>query len=170
MNKKFGIDSEEVKVEDAEVFNSEAKSSDFNFGITEESSNKIENKFLSIFKTQSIKFWIYSYLFSYFVYWFNNTYYYRGSLKLFSLNGINLILFPFAIIVLGELSVQFFKKDTFLYNLFYPSINKISSFGILTMILFFILKLSLYRIVWSFSFIIGIVGVLLNIYYSKKIN
>jgi len=152
-------ESDKVKkdkiIKENEKFGAESKAND--------SGNK-NNKIWMIFKSQGIYFWIISYVSSFIIYSFLDTY-------STALNVFNLFLFPFALILFSQLQVYFTGSMNRFAKWLAPDfrINKSFGSGVVTF-LWYASKLVMYYFVWNFSYILGVLGILIIVINGSKIN
>ena len=127
-----------------------------------------------ILTLQSIKFWIFTYVIAF-------VFYYLFTTDFIKLNKfipflatdmtwmyiINMILFPFSAILLGTLAI---KARGQVYRLLYPSIQiTYVNQHFFVAIILGILTIILYIIVWRFSFVIGIIGIIITVNDALKL-
>lgn len=169
---KFGAGSmseERINDERKESLNTESEIVKDNVEFGAESnlhnSSTKGSKIWMVFKSQGIYFWIISYVSSFIIYSLLDAY----STTL--LNILNLFLFPFALILFSQLQIYFTGSMNGLAQWLAPNfrVNKSFSSGIVTF-LWYASKLIMYYFVWNFSFIIGVLGILITLINSGKIN
>lgn len=113
---------------------------------------------------QPIKFWVLSYVLSMII----ESFFGSNSILI---DSINLILFPFAVILIGTLANQFITSARFLYILLYPTYrNLTNSQSIMFLLVVNVLKLIFFIIVWKYTFVLGVIGLVLSIYNAKKMS
>ncbi|MEK4566886.1 hypothetical protein MKX54_19590 [Alkalihalobacillus sp. FSL R5-0424] len=113
---------------------------------------------------QPIKFWVLSYVLSMIIELF------FGSNSIL-IDSVNLILFPFAVILIGTLANQFIMSARFFYILLYPTYrNLTNSQSIMFLLVVNVLKFIFFIIVWKYTFVLGVIGLVLSIYNAKKMS
>ncbi len=118
--------------------------------------------FLKRFLTlQTFTFWVFTYLVSIAIFYF-------FSMNLPFIDIMNLIFFPFSLILLGSIGNRFYFSVPFLHTILYPSLHKkhYPNNGLAKIILY-IVKVILFYFVWFYSFFIGIIGLLLSIHHTR---
>src|SRR5699024_9438072 len=111
---------------------------------------------------QDVQFWLICYVISFLMYQL-------FSIHLAHINIINLILFPFSVILIGNIVNQLFSGTPLLLQLFYPSYKNLSNSNVLVYIILGFVKLWIYINVWRYSFIIGLVGLIFTLHYARKL-
>ncbi|MFK3936807.1 hypothetical protein ACI2JA_04750 [Alkalihalobacillus sp. NPDC078783] len=113
---------------------------------------------------QSIKFWVLAYVFSMIVDLF------FGSNSIL-IDSVNLVLFPFAVILIGTVANQFIMSARFVYILLYPTYkNLTNSQSIMFILVVNVLKFIFFIIVWKYTFVLGVIGLILSIYNAQKMS
>lgn len=116
-----------------------------------------------VFTMQKLTFWLLAYAFA------------LGCIYLFGglfipLAIINTILFPFSIILVGHFARLFMQSIPILYRLLYPQYKPLFNFySNLVAILLIVIKIVIYLYVWKYSFVLGILGLALVIFYANKL-
>lgn len=115
-----------------------------------------------IFTLQNIKFWLLTYVVSVVIF------------QLFGwrrIDFINIILFPFSVILIGSIANLFVPSMPQLYRLLYPSSYKVLFLNLSKVwaVIMIIIKLIIYVIVWRYTFILGIVGLMITINNARKL-
>lgn len=116
-----------------------------------------------IFTMQSIKFWLLAYLYAVGCFYLFGT-----SFTVLAI--INTVLFPFSIILIGYVARLFMQAIPFIYRLLYPQYKPLFNFyNKLVAVLMIVIKVAIYVYVWQYSFVIGILGLVLVIIYANKL-
>lgn len=111
---------------------------------------------------QSIKFWVLTYLFSVIVFQFLKSYIPLA-------DYLNLILFPFSVMLVGDIAIRFINSFPLLYNLLYPTVKiKYGTQSTIKLLLISILKIVIYIIVWKYTFVLGIIGLIYKVNDTRK--
>lgn len=153
------------------------------FGVsTTNITNRKLDKFTflkSLLRIQSFKFWLIAYLLSFIVYYFAEyhveVYTEHINLTLMEFSPfillLNFILFPFSIILLGKIGSKMIQLPKFIYVLFFPTV-KISKYINSPVLIFFlfVLKLVLFYLLWTYSYIVGIIGLILMLIDAKNLS
>jgi len=127
-----------------------------------------EFNYLSVVKKilalQHVKFWLLTYLVSFFIFQFFRSY-------IIFVDSINLILFPFAVIIVGIIANKFMLSIPVIYKLLYPTWkNNLSNHQNKVMfIITNIIKFVIYVIVWRYTFILGVVGLIITINNARTL-
>lgn len=117
-----------------------------------------------VFTLQNIKFWLIVYLVSLIIYQFFR-------LKSGFISSINLILFPFSVILVGSLANQFILSMPQIYRLLYPTYRNLSNRqNMIVLVITNIIKFLIYVIVWNYTFIVGIVGLVVTMNNARKLT
>lgn len=137
------------------------------FGTEAIDPNKTQNQFFllihKIITMQSVKFWLFAYVFAVGCYYFVN-------LPITVLAMVNTLLFPFAAILVGYFARLFMQYVPLLYRLLSPSYKPLFNFySTFIAFVLIIIKLFIYSFIWYFSFVIGLFGLGLVIYYANKL-
>lgn len=125
-----------------------------------------EGKLLLIGKNtitlQPILFWVLSYVVSVVIFLFFKSY-------IPLLNILNVVLFPFAVMLIGDIAIKFTFSFPLLYGLLYPTYKDyVNSHNTFIRILIIVLKIGIYIVVWRYTFILGVIGLMIKISHTQK--
>lgn len=116
-------------------------------------------------RLQPILFWVFTYVFAILVYQLIS-----HSLPLF-VSVINIVLFPFAAILLGKLADLLRTPVPFLSALLYPSYKThLNSSHFIFKAVITVIKLFIYIVLWQYAFIFGTVGLILAVIDVKNLS
>ena len=118
-----------------------------------------------IFTLQNVKFWLLTYLVSLIIFQF-----FRSYIPL--IDSINFVLFPFTVIVVGTIANQFILSMPLIYKLLYPTYkqNLSNHHNKIMLVITNIIKFIIYVIVWRYTFILGIIGMIVTINNARKLT
>jgi len=118
-------------------------------------------------KLQPIKFWVIAFIVSFLI----NHFFTFGLYLPYFFNKVNIFLFPFAVMLVGKISILGYPTIPMIRELLYPSykVNLESSHLIITVITLLI-KSIIYIIVWNYTFIIGVLGLIMALDDVKKLS
>lgn len=136
----------------------------FGVGVKNEKAETSKNGLGEIFKSQGLSFWIISYVASVLIFTFLGSG--RGLL-----DTMNLLLFPFTLILFSQLQVYLTGSLTGVARWLAPDFKSGANFdsGLLN-IIWYVSKLALYYIVWGFSYFLGIIGIASIVITVNKAN
>jgi len=137
------------------------------FGTKAVDPHQQQNHFLlvvgKVFTMQKVMFWLLAYVFA-----VGCFYLFGGSF--IPLAIINTILFPFSVILIGYIARLFSQSAPFIFRLLYPNYKPLFNFySKLVAVLLIIIKTIIYMFVWQYSFVVGILGLALMIFYANKL-
>lgn len=132
-------------------------------GTIKKRSSAIKN----FFRLQSWKFWLITYLFAFIIFYFSTiTYNYE-----FIIHVANVFFFPFSVLLFGKVANFLKASSPMAYVLLYPSHKKhLNSVRRIYNLIFFLIKVVIFIVVWHYSFIIGIIGLILTISDVKNLT
>lgn len=132
---------------------------------TSDSADEVKTSGIGdIFKNQGIPFWIISYVASFLIYNFLSSE--IGILKI-----MNLLLFPFTLILFAQIQVFFTGSMNRLARWIAPDFRTYGAFSSgFGSILWYISKLFFYYCVWGFSYVLGIIGIIMIFVTNNKVN
>lgn len=147
---KFGVQSATTNKEQAD------STANYSFGVSggSQTGNTGGGVVQELFQLKDKSFWLKAYGLSV-VFWLFLA---NGQFSLTTL--LNVILFPFVLILLAEIAELLSGMPTIAQWL-YPATNQLSREGWLKRVLWYGSKLALYFILWKFSFILGLIGVVM---------
>ncbi|HLR75539.1 MAG TPA: hypothetical protein VK077_09710 [Virgibacillus sp.] len=135
------------------------------FGIKAVDARGKSSLFKSFFRIQTWKFWLMTYAFAIVVFYiFNITYYDFVFI-------VNVILFPFSAMFIGKVANFFKPSSQIVYGLLYPSHKKhLHSNNQLFNLVFILIKIGVFIVIWRYSFIIGIIGLIIVMNDVKNLS
>ncbi|MDQ0300431.1 putative neutral ceramidase superfamily lipid hydrolase [Salibacterium salarium] len=128
-----------------------------------------EFKFLSVVKNfftlQNVKFWLLTYLVSFIIFEFFSSH-------IILINSVNFILFPFTVIIVGTVANQFVLSISLVYRLMYPTYKHSLSNNQnkVMLIITNIIKFFIYIVLWRYTFILGIAGLIITINNARTLD
>jgi hypothetical protein len=156
-------DSSEQTVEETATPVSSAPKS-FGAGTDASAGEKKHSSIGDIFKNQGVSFWIVSYVASFLIYSYLDRSF--GAFK-----TMNLLLFPFTLILFAQLQVFLTGSMNGLAHWIAPEFKAHGTFtSAFTAILWYASKLGFYYLVWGYSYFLGIIGIIMIFVTNKKIN
>ncbi|WP_222119469.1 hypothetical protein [Siminovitchia fortis] len=118
-------------------------------------------------RLQPIKFWAFTYIVAFLIYQFISPTFYLP----FFVNIVNLILFPFSAMLMGKLANFFYPSFSFIRAILYPSYKtNPDSSNIFAAVFVLVVKLIIYIMIWHYTFIIGILGLIIAINDVKNLS
>ena len=160
--------AEKTTEEAAESVEAKISPTSKSFGAGNGNSNtsdaKKQSSIVGIFKSQGVSFWIISYVASYVIYSFLSSW-------VIFFKDANLILFPFTLILFSQLQMFLTGSMNGLARWIEPNFRTNGAFTSgLGRFLWYASKLLFYYIAWGFSFILGIIGIIMIFVTNKKVN
>lgn len=137
------------------------------FGTRAMDAGKQQNKFLlfmrKMFTMQRVTFWIITYAFA-----IGCFYLFGESFMLIA--AVNTLLFPFAVILVGYFARLFSPSVPFIFRVLYPDYTYLyQAYSTLVFIVLMIVKTIIYMFLWGYSFALGLLGLVLTIFYASKL-
>lgn len=121
----------------------------------------------SFFNLQPVKFWIITYFVSFGIYQLFNEVFYLST----NILKINMIFFPFSVIIAGRIANISYLYVPWIYKLLYPSYKVSSnSSNLLKKLIVLVIKFYIYLFIWHFSFIIGTIGLIITMIDLQKLS
>lgn len=118
----------------------------------------------NFFTIQPWKFWFSTYIFAIILFYITNQFH-----SIYYI--LNTLLFPFSCMLLGKIANFFNPSVRFIHAILYPgNTDYLRTSFLLTMLIIYVLKFFLYAIVWSYSFAIGIIGLIVTIIDVKNLS
>jgi len=157
---QFGTNAQTEKV-DRPTFGTSSAASQ-----SDDSKKSLGHWIMNSFKMQPVSFWLKQYAFAVLGFWFTIGMYESA---LFFLGIVNLILYPFTVTILQEIGRNREDKGTLSSFFFGFSVGMIGS-SIWWIVIYGIIRLFIFILKFTFSFLIGTIGLIYIISQAKKLN